>query len=183
MDLVLRVAEVNVDLWDASRLGNADLFAAVGSDQLLKEKLARQGAAQSTIDGFQRLLDLTDMPDIAAAVSGGFLSLPDVIEIRQTKHAAEFRQWLRTASPQDARDLERAFVASVSRPTLTDSLPLKALRFVITTAAGLVLPVAGGIVVSAVDSFVVDRWLQGFSPTMFLDDLRRLELAARRRHK
>lgn len=177
IDLVLRIAEVNFELWYASHVGGADMFTATGSAELLKAKLARYGAAQFTLDGFLRVLDLNQMPDIASAVAQGKLPMSEVAKIRQSASAIKFRRWLRNANPQDGRDLEREFVAAISRPTITDSLPVKLVRFVLTTAAGLVFPLAGGIAASAVDSFFVDKWLKGFSPRMFLDDLRRLEIS------
>jgi hypothetical protein len=180
IDLVLRVAEVNFELWMASQASQADLFTAADADELLKDKLLRSGATPNALEGFLHLLDLSNLPDIGAAIAAGELSLSQVVELRDRPHSRDFRKWLRKADAKDARELERAYVEAISMPSLTDRLPVRAARFVITSIAGLLLPVLGGIAASAVDSFFVDRWLKGYSPSLLMDDIRRLQIPLRK---
>lgn len=58
---------------------------------------------------------------------------------------------------------------------LIESLPFKTVRFVITTAVGTIEPISG-VCMGAVDSFFIDKWLKGFSPKLFIDQLRKLPL-------
>ena len=70
------------------------------------------------------------------------------------------RKWLREANPQSARDIEKAYVQVLGKSTLADSLPLRTLRFAITTIAGL-NPIIG-LVAGAIDNFFFDKWLSGY---------------------
>jgi hypothetical protein len=168
IDLVLRIAEFHRDLVMATDCSNADLYVPTGAEQLLAQKIARLNLGRSRTEGFSKLLDLNRLPNIGEAVVSGKVNLIDLWRLRQRKEARQFRAWLRNASPEDARDLERLYVSTLSRQSWINSTSARTLRFVITTAAGVVDPI-GGFIVGATDSFFVERWLHGYNPKLFLD--------------
>lgn len=173
--LVLRVAEVNLEIVMASLSGKCDLFTSEDANTLVEHKLRRAGLAQQYIEGFSSLLELNNLPDIGEAVEKGAISLERICKLRETRASKDFRKWLKEVQPQDIRELEKAYVAAISQEARVDSLPVKALRFIITTAVGIVNPIAG-LLTDSIDSFFVDKWLKGFSPKMFFDELRKLKL-------
>ena len=140
---------------------------------MLKTKLANAGIESSALAHFSRVLDLNNIPDVGLLVAKGGMSPADLWKLRQARESRQFRAWLRTANVGDARELEQAFVSSLTSSDASSSLPVKMLRFVITTGVGTLFPPAG-IVLDAIDSFFVDKWLQGYSPRLFLDSLSRL---------
>jgi len=177
VDVVLRASEINMELVLASKNNGADLLTSTGADYLLKQKLLRAGVKPPIVDGFIRLLDLNNLPDIRPAITSRELSMAELWQIRQSHQGTQFREWLRQADSHEARDLERAYVEALIRPTLASSLPVRLLRLGITTAAGLVTGIGGligGIAADAVDSFFVEKWLGGFSPKLFFDELQQL---------
>jgi len=179
VDVVLRVAELNMELLMASQAGGSDLFTAEGGDELLREKLKRAGADESMLAAFTSLLELNSVPDIRPPLSEGDLEFDTVWELRRSSEAVQFREWLREASPSDNRELERAYVAAISKEPRADRWPTKAIRIIVTTAAGLIPGVGGligGVGAGVVDSFFIDRWLDGYSPKLFIDELQKLEL-------
>jgi len=178
VDVVLRVSEINMELIMAYHNRGADLHTTTGADFLLEQKLLRAGVRPQLLDGFIRLLDLNNLTDIRPAVINRELGASKLWQIRQSRKGIQFREWLRRADAHDARELERAYVEALGHSTLTDSLPLRVVRLGLTTAAGMVLPgiggLIGGLAAGAADSFFVDKWLQGFSPKMFFDELQEL---------
>lgn len=174
LDLVLRVAEINMEIV-MGNLSSADLLTSPGAELLLKDKLKRAGIESKYLDGFLRLLELNKIPDINKAISSGSLSLLDIFKLREKRMSRKFRRWLREADPKDARDLEKIYVESLANKTLVNSLPLKIFRFTITSVAGALHP-AAGLGTGIVDSFFVDKWLSGYSPKLFLDELRKLPM-------
>lgn len=172
IDLVLRVAEINMEIAMATVAGNADIYASVDSESVLARKLTRCKIDKSVIDGFISLLDLNNIPDIGQAIISGDIDLSNIWSLRQKKTSKKFRRWLREANPQNIRELEKAYVHALGKGTLADSLPVKSIRFAITSIAGINLAI--GLVVGAVDNFFVDKWLSGFSPKLLFDDLSRL---------
>lgn len=175
IDLVLSVAEINMQILMGTQANNADLLVPQGTELLLTEKLGRKDIAKPLGDAFIKLLDLRNIPDIRPAVADNSISLSKLWDIRESKNGEKFRDWLRKVNPEDSRTLERAYVEMLEKDTLAESLPVRLLRFAITTASGIIDPLIGtGI--SMLDSFFVDKWLKGYSPKLFLDDLRELTI-------
>lgn len=155
--------------------GDADLFTSDGAELLLKDKLIRAGVGSNYLDGFLSLLELNNIPDIGKAIANDSISLLDVWELREKRISKNFRKWLRKATNKDARDIERLYVESLGNKVLIDSLPLRAIRFAITSIASAVSP-AIGLPFGIVDSFFVNKWLSGYSPKLFLDELSRIKI-------
>lgn len=172
-DLVLRVAEINMEIVMAAQTQNADLFTSQGADNLLRQKLIRSKVPQKLLNGFFKVLDLTKTPDIRPAVEKEELTLSEIWKVRNSTKGKRFREWLREADTKSARDLEREYVEAISQNTLADSLPLRTMRFIITSLTGVLNPIVG-LGTSVVDSFFLDKWLSGFSPKLFLDELQKL---------
>jgi hypothetical protein len=171
IDLVLRIAEVHRDLLMASDSGIADLYVPSGTEVIVTQKFGRLRSQNARSAGFLNILDLNNLPDIAVAITSGMLQMPDVWCLRQTREARAFRQWLQQATPSDGRDLERLYMSALNSSPRISSLPVRALRFLVTTAVGLADPL-GGIVIDGVDSFLTERWLRGYSPKFFIDRYR-----------
>ena len=144
----------------------------------MREKVRRAGADDSLLAGFSNLLELNSIPDLQPAVANGELEFETIWELRNSEDASQFRQWLREAAPADARELERAYVAAISKEPLSATWPARAIRMVVTTAAGLI-PGIGGLIGGAsaevIDSFFIEKWLDGYSPKLFIDELQDLE--------
>ena len=73
----------------------------------------------------------------------------------------------------DLRDLEKAYVASLPDVSLVNTLPVKALRFIITATVGAIDPVIS-IVIGSIDGFFVEMWLTGYAPKLFIDEMKNL---------
>jgi hypothetical protein len=175
VDLLLNIAEINLQLLMSRPDAGIDMLTPVGAEEILKAKLRRFGVAREYVDGLSKLLELNGLPDLRVAVANGAISLTDIWQIRTSKASKEFRKWLSEADARDARELEKVYVASIGRRSWIECLPSRVLRFVLVTAAGVLNPVAGAVG-GAVDSFFVDRWFRGYSPRLLLDELRNLGL-------
>ena len=92
--------------------------------------------------------------------------------------ARQFRRWLREANPTDSRDIERAYVQALKASPASISLPIKVLRFAVTNIVGALDPIAG-FVAGGVDNFFFDKFVSGFSPRLFLDQVSKLPNANR----
>src|SRR5262249_33237458 len=104
IDLVLRIAEINLEILMGQSLGECDLGTSAGADALLKGKLMRSGAVPELVEQFQSLLELENIPDVRSVVSAGEVSIAEIWKLRQTKEGSRFREWLRDASTSDSRD-------------------------------------------------------------------------------
>jgi len=176
VDLLLRVADLNMELFLAASTDFADIYTVNRAQELLGAKLARGRVAPATLAGFTKLLTLNEVPDIGAAVSSGTLQLRDILELRNHPDAREFRRWLQTVPILESDALVAAYIKALSRAAGPQSWPVRTLRLAVTTAFGMVS--AGvGLAAGAVDTFFVDKWLHGYSPRLFLDRVASLDLS------
>ena len=114
------------------------------------------------------------MPDIADMVIGDFIPLSSILKIRASEDGRAFRVWFHQNCRGDPIATGRAFADVLKSVPLVRSAPVKALRFLVTTAIGAAAgPVAKGLA-KAVDSFFVDRLLRGGDPKIFLQKLSKL---------
>jgi hypothetical protein len=175
-DLVVRVAEANMEVVLADLAGGTDLLVSSGTEKLLKQKVLRANSPPVSLEGFGRLLDLNKIPDIRAAVESGGLSLSELWKVRQSSNGRRFRKWLSEAELESGRDLERLYVESLGQSSLVESLPLRVLRFALTTivdSASTAHP-AVGLGVGIVDNFFVEKFLKGYRPKLMFDELKKL---------
>lgn len=176
IDLSIRIAELNTEIAMGASLDDCDLGTSRGANVLLGEKLKRIGATPAQLSGFLSILDLERIPDIRPPIARGEVTLCDVIRLRGRRRARLFRRWLHDMDAREPRELERLYVKAVGKQAA--SWPSRLLRAFVMAASGLVDPI-GGFAVAAGDSLFVDKWLRGYSPKLFLEDLRALPLRDR----
>jgi hypothetical protein len=173
VDVVLRVAEINMEILLAHLYQECDIGTSEGAEILLQGKLLRCGIQPSVAKKFLSLVELRGVPDIRRGVESGSVTLCDILALRKKKVSREFRQWLRSCDAKDGRELERIYVSALESSGKYSSLPARVLRFIVTTAAGVLHPIAGPLM-NAIDSFFVEKWLAGYSPKLFLNEVARL---------
>lgn len=78
IDLLLKLAEINLEIAMSSFTGGIDIFTSEGANQLLATKFKRLGYSSNQIDGFLKLLDLNNIPDIETAVANNALSFENI---------------------------------------------------------------------------------------------------------
>jgi hypothetical protein len=182
VDLVLRVAEINMEVIMSTHADGADLSTSEGAEKLLAGKLIRAGVDRSALRGFARLMDLNSMPDIGALMEARVLSCREVFDLRQQPVARGFRQWMREQDAPDPEELARRYVIALRMEHKANTLPVKAMRMGITAAVEAIAPglgTAGKVLANAVgttDSLFADKWMSGYSPRLFFDELAKLQM-------
>ena len=170
VDLVLRVAEMNHEIVMGQLFGKCDIGTSNGAEKLIKNKLLSAGATPDVLKGFLNILELNNIPDVGIAIATGTVSIPELWKLRNKTVSQKFRNWLREADVSNARELEKLFVQSLGTSSVYSSLPVRLLRFAATTAAGALNP-AIGTILSTADSFFIEKWLDGYTPKLFLEQL------------
>lgn len=173
VDLVLHVAETNFDFFLADKLNIPAVVTGDDGQKLVRAKLHRCKVPEATSQGFQAVLDLESIPDLGVAVVEGVISIEDLWQLRQSSEGAGFRRWVTHSAPRESREMERSYIESLKDRNLFDRAPLKAIRFVATTGAGLV-GLVPGLVASALDSFCLSNWRSRCAPRMFLEKAHRI---------
>ena len=113
------------------------------------------------------VLALPGLPDLTEALSRGQVDIERFLEIRQSADGEEFRRWFRNQGPDGVAALRDQWGRLRSRLGAWVATPAgKCLRFLVSSGVG-VIPGAG-IAASAIDGFLLERWLPRSQPLSFL---------------
>jgi hypothetical protein len=172
IDILLALATTNLELWLAQSVGCENSASSSPVRHLLRAKIERIGGRPAA-SAFARIREIVDVPDIADAVICGDLDLAKLLKLRNSRAGEDFRVWLNSLDTDDPITIAREYIALLRAVPVTQSLPVRLIRYVIATVAGLVPPVGliAGPVASAVDSFLVDRLFAKRSARIFIDEL------------
>jgi hypothetical protein len=170
VDLIIKTAEINLDLLTSASSDYPAVSVPSDSEDLFRSKLSRSGIHVDRVKDSIKLFALNDIPDIRPAISAGELGFDEVWKLRNSKNAREFREWLAKADPKDADQLVKLYISALKKQPFISSLPARAVRFIITSLVSVLAP-AIGVAAGAADSFLVERMLSGYSPRFFIDEL------------
>jgi len=173
IDVVLRVAEINVEIMLSSLYYGASIGTSIGAENLIKRKVQKAAGKEIRTNQFYSLLELEKIPDIRQAIISDELTITDIWKIRNKRKAKKFRKWLGDVNSTNSRELEQAYIEVLGKSSLFNSIPLRVIRFLATNSIGAInLP--AGIISGMSDSFFLDKWLGGYSPKLFLEEIRKL---------
>jgi len=165
---VLRVVFENFLLGVGGKAEVSELTGDGSTFSILQAKGQRLGYSPHGRSAFAQIQQISGVPDLGLAFASKQLSGRQIVDLRQSKHAHSFREWLAAGNPAStAEDTLRRYVESVGKPSLMESLPAKLLRFATTTTWGALEPMSGGIVAAA-DSFLLSKWFPVKSPRLFM---------------
>ena len=165
--LLIYIFDARNDLFFASR-ENAELATQPSSaaiiDVKFREILGARSKSQHNIEVFQEMV-LANSHKIGESIKSGFRTWRDFLML--LKEARKFKEeFLRQKDPDASLIYE--YNKALDKKTWLDKLPTKAMRFLIFTGGGLIVP-HSGFGLSAADSFVVDRLLGGWKPNQFVN--------------
>jgi hypothetical protein len=179
IDTVLHICAANLELRVAQFAKCDDSSTANPVGHLLKAKIDRTFGTEVPFRSLVHLMELEGIPDIASAVLENPIEsrstlLTNLMKVKRSRDGAEFRKWFHESCRGEHRDVARNYVELLKRIPTVNRMPLRILRFLLTSAIG-VIPVIGnvlGVGASAIDSFFVERWFRGASPKFFIENLK-----------
>lgn len=161
--------------------------AAAWRQVMRTEDIAR---GDGIVKAVEQGLRVENVPNIPALMANGVLRMDDIAQFRRNPATQELRKWLwEQPDPHNAEAVAQAWLATIKDKPLKDKTWFKAVRLSVATAVGLVagaaaLEVAGAVagsvagaaalngVLSAADTFGVEKLLSKPSPRRFADLLR-----------
>lgn len=132
----------------------------------------------NSLECFTTITEKKKIPDIYQIYKSKIMTMDEIIKCRETYNGSIFRKWLESKD-YDQDELLVALLNSSTR----DKGFIKFLRWVYPNLAGLV-NVFSGAAAAAFDSYIVNKIIDGWKPSFFLDDIlkgridRRIELHA-----
>lgn len=178
IDTVLRISRANLELHLAMRSGCLDSTTGTPMGHLLKGKRERINSEQTPFENYATLKELAGIPDLSAYVLDAPVDIrhyrmADLLRPKRTRDGDEFRIWFHVNCRNQGAEVARRYIDLLQQAQFVNTLPGKTIRFLATTGAGFLGPMAG-IAAGAVDSLFGD-FLRGSSPKFFIEDLRQIQ--------
>lgn len=165
---ILRLHELNTVVVTAGLLG-ANALKTDGEISVLMGKKCASVFADKLKDGvtaIQSILHKKGFLDLGELFYNQVIDLEDILKLRNSLQGKLFRYWAMN-DEYDESQMQMDIMNSVH--TVLGSKLSGAIRFVACSALGLVSSIPG-IAASAIDSFILNKILNGWHPNFFLDD-------------
>lgn len=134
--------------------------------------LRRRENTINEVDLFQDMV-LSDFPSIREVINRKERSISEFLKLLD--EAQKFKHWLKSSNPDAG--LIQSYYQEATKRSWADRLPPKTIRFAIATglgaAADLILPTGlgttAGVATGMVDTFMLDKLIQGWRPNHFIE--------------
>jgi len=181
INTLLEIAYRNLILAIASELGLTDIEADNDTFNIYRAKGQRFGFNQDRLNSFLAILDIEDVPSAGSAVIRNLIGIKEILEIRESNKTEFFRNWLQDKVIENKEDAVKQYVKSIKSPSWVNKTPYKVIRLAIQGiggVAGALLgdPIITSTLISAADSFLLERWATKGSPALFINNLRNVLL-------
>lgn len=164
---ILRIAAITRALILQNQLGVDSLV----QDGFVKQYLSTKLGAFSDLVGndsialFSTINALKGIPDIYTLYKHGTVTMEDIIACRDAFSGGLFRKWYASTD----YDVQKVLQALTNRNTKESQL-MKLARLIYPNVLGLIGPITG-MAFSAIDSYIVNKLVGGWNPSLFLDDI------------
>ena len=173
-DKVLRLSFVNMNLVYADAVEADCIAIESGITDILRSKFApvtKNVIKDQSVQIFDRILRDKKIPDLSILYSRGLLSIEEILGFRNNFNGKKFRSWFYDKSYDEALVKE----GLLSQKTSISSGVVKLIRWGVPTAVGIQSGVLGALA-SLANSYLVDRFLKGWHPLFFIDDVLRARI-------
>lgn len=176
IDNVLLLAATNLELHLMNKASCEDLMTSNPIGHILKAKVDRCLKGQVSDNTFTTLKEIANIPDIGEGVLTKQIDIKSLLRIKQSREGEAFRKWFHAHCRDDAKTMAKEYIKLMEQIPKINSLPLRILRFILTTGIGTIPHVGPllGTVASITDSFFIDKWLHGSSPKFFIENLKQI---------
>lgn len=174
IETVLALGRTNIELFLANEARCADCSTIMPIGHILKAKNQRTRPELDPVEAFAQLRTITDIPDFADGVLEQKITIRDLINLRESRHFKDFQPWFHENCKSDPIRTGREYARLLKDLPKSESLPARVIRFVCTSAVGMIADPVTSTGVSVFDSFVFGKFLQGHSPKFFIEELRQL---------
>lgn len=124
------------------------------------------------LNNFYKLCEINNFPDIGSYYFEQRSKITNLIKFRETNEAKAFRSWFheKVSDQSSTTEICQAYINLLQENNFTDSFPVRLFRFVSTQSIGIANTPAG-ILLSFIDSFLLDKFGHKSSPKIFLQKL------------
>lgn len=165
----IRLSHINKVLILSFELNCNSIITDGRAGTILEAKMApilNKSISDTPIQLFRDIMALKGIPDLGQLYINGTITLESIIELRDNVDGMLFRKWFEDTD-YDPKKVIRILLNK--QKTIGSHLLARSVRFAYPKIIALVSPL-GGLVTSFADSFIIEKILNGWNPSLFLDD-------------
>lgn len=163
---IMRLSDIAQNLVVQSELKITSMYQDGYANQYINTKL---GSLSSLVghdpsQAFGNIINKKGIPDIYHLYKKGVIDIDDILKFRNTSNGGIFRNWIGSVDYDESAILQKLINKD------TQSNINKFIRYLYPNVFGLISPIAGAAA-GAFDSYIMNRIMEGWSPSLFLDDV------------
>jgi hypothetical protein len=164
---ILRMSEAAKGLIVQNKLGIDSIYQDRFSKQYINTKLGSFSSVvgNDAVKTFDNILNLKGIPNLYQLYKKGVIDIDDILKCRNKFSAGLFRTWFESEDYNE-KDIVKILI---NNPT-KEKKATKLIRFLYPNIVGLISPISG-VASAAIDSYLVSHLLNGWQPSLFLDDV------------
>lgn len=167
VDLVLHTAHTNIEMALAESVNCNSSSTSTPIKSILQAK-------EEAIVGhpkFYNLCEIASIPDLGRGIVEKTIDFERILKIRNSNEASAFRRWFHDIGNDS--DVGKEYIGVLRKEGAVDKLPVKSLRFFLTSLLGVVDPVSG-IIAGGADSFLTSKVFSKHKVKYFVESLHEL---------
>jgi hypothetical protein len=174
VDQCLALGLMNVELYLASRFDCASSATGSPIDDCISLKLPRLTINRPPSRELWNFLDFSNIPNIAEPLLADRDAMDKFIKMTRGRDAQEFRRWFHENVNLTERDLIKAYIELLHETPRIQGLGGRSLRMAASVGlSALGLGFVGDAVTSAIDNFVIDKFVRKSGTKFFLEDFKK----------
>ena len=173
---IMRLGHINKGLIDAKLIEADSIMIDGWGKTFLRGKLSpvmNDNALYSSVDIFRNIImSGKGIPDLNLLFENKIIDANDIIDFRETVDGRLFRKWISGINYDP--DAILSTLLNKKYPSLKSKIT-NHVRFIYPKVIGLIDPISG-FVASVCDSYIVQKIMDGWHPSLFLDDELRFKI-------
>lgn len=145
--------EANRGLYIATEIGICNVYLDDIIRDIICTKVDKIQAVIKAVD-FNKLLKMYEVPDIELMLLYGYLTLEDILLIKESSDFKTFQKWFFSPEAND-KDIVKAYINTIKKRT-KEPIIVKSIMLFLSTVLGLINPILG-LGVSSIDAFILDK--------------------------
>jgi len=129
------------------------------------------------IEIFKEINDMKGLPNLGELYISKIITLDDIFKIRESIDGKVFRIWYDSKDYDKDKTLKHILNSVDSK---LSGIISRHIRWIVPVVAGIIEPVTG-IASSYSNSFIADKFLKGYHPNLFLDNVLRKNINAKQK--
>jgi hypothetical protein len=173
VDACLALGLMNAELYLTNRFNCVSSATGAPMEDCIALKIPRLTIGRAAPASMWSFMEYASIPNIATPLSEDRDQMAKFIKLTRGRDAEDFRRWFHASAGLSEKELVRAYINLLHDTPVAQEKPGKVLRMAMSLGLSAIgLGLAADAAVSAIDNFVVDKYIRNPGAKFFIENLR-----------